>query len=671
MASIRKVLPTILVLQISLSMGAIGWISYTSAKKTVYELIRQLSWQVTEHIHNQVMAYLDPSQMSHQLSQIVVDNQNLNLNNFDNLATYFWRIVIQDSVFEPKNDSAQNTLTNIAENPQLYNETGNLLASVQYIMFGNEKGEFIGVENQDNAQLILRLKTPGNSPRITYQLNNQGQRVREIIREDYDPRRRPWYQAAKQARKLTWSPIYSSSYDQTSLRINPVLPVYDNNGSLLGVFGIEMTLRQISDFLSNLDIGQNGKAFIIESSGKLVATSANEILSISTPEGNQRLNASESSDPLIQSTMKKLLADNMMEGATKQTQFELKIDGDYQFIQVKPLDHPHLDWTIIVVIPEADFMGNVYANLRMILFLYILVLGIAILLGIITSQWILKPVGILNQAAGEIESDREASRMALDFNSETLAGVSQRQDELGELARVFVDMSDKIYARQQHLKKQMEQLSQEKDLKKKANILIKLCQVSYLKKLLKESNNIRRKKNDTGQQFNLPDLLKSVKFFNNFSAHDIQELINIGYKTTLGEGEYICREDEPGDAFYIILEGSVEIYVEKINKFLTNLSAGAFFGELSLLLGIPRTATVRTTEETILFVVDRQGLQKLLQTYQELADQIAAELHNHKAELDERKEMLKKWGLLDENDRSFSENPLSWIRQVMSVRFGV
>lgn len=671
MASIRKVLPTILVLQISLSMGAIGWISYTSAKKTVYELIRQLSWQVTEHIHNQVMAYLDPSQMSHQLSQIVVDNQNLNLNNFDNLATYFWRIVIQDSVFEPKNDSAQNTLINIAENPQLYNETGNLLASVQYIMFGNEKGEFIGVENQDNAQLILRLKTPGNSHRITYQLNNQGQKVREIIREDYDPRLRPWYQAAKQARKLTWSPIYSSSYDQTSLRINPVLPVYDNNGSLLGVFGIEMTLRQISDFLSNLDIGQNGKAFIIESSGKLVATSANEILSISTPEGNQRLNASESSDPLIQSTMKKLLADNMMEGATKQTQFELKIDGDYQFIQVKPLDHPHLDWTIIVVIPEADFMGNVYANLRMILFLYILVLGIAILLGIITSQWILKPVGILNQAAGEIESDREACRMALGFNSETLAGVSQRQDELGELARVFVDMSDNIYARQQHLKKQMEQLSQEKNLKKKANILIKLCQVYYLKKLLKESNNIRRKKNDTYQQLNLPDLLKSVKFFNNFSAHDIQELINIGYKTTLGEGEYICREDEPGDAFYIILEGSVEIYVEKINKFLTNLSAGAFFGELSLLLGIPRTATVRTTEETILFVVDRLGLQKLLQTYQELADQIAAELHNHKAELDERKEMLKKWGLLDENDRSFSENPLSWIRQVMTVRFGV
>jgi CRP-like cAMP-binding protein/HAMP domain-containing protein len=662
MASIRKVLPTILVLQISLSMAAIGWISFTSAKKTVYELIAKLSWQVTEHIHNQVMAYLDPSEMSHQLNQIAIDNQNLTLNNFDNLVTYFWRIVIQDSVFERKNDSAQNTLVNNAENPQFDNVTGNLLASVEYIMFGNERGEFIGVENQDNTQITLRIKTSANSPRITYQLNDQGQRVREITREDYDPRRRPWYQAAKQARRLTWSPIYTSSYDQTSLRINPVLPVYDDKGSLLGVFGIEMTLRQISDFLSNLDIGQNGKAFIIESSGKLVATSANEILSISTPEGSQRLNASESSDPLIQATMKKLIADNMMQGITTQTQFELKIDGDYQFIQVKPLVHPHLDWTIIVVIPEADFMGNVYANLQMTLLLYLLVLGIAVLLGISTAQWILKPVGILNQAAGEIESEN--------LNPETLTSVSHRQDELGSLARVFAEMSDNIYARQQNFKRQMEQLNQETNLKKKANILINLGQVDYLNKLLKKSKTIRGK-SESYQHLNLPDLLKSVKFFNKFSDRDIQELINIGYKTTLGEGEYVCREDEPGDAFYIILDGAVEIYVEKINKFLTNLSPGAFFGELSLLLGIPRTATVRTTEETILFVVDRNGLQKLLQTYQELADQIAAELHNHKAELDERKEMLKKWGLLDENDRSFSENPLSWIRQLMTVRFGV
>jgi CRP-like cAMP-binding protein/HAMP domain-containing protein len=282
--------------------------------------------------------------------------------------------------------------------------------------------------------------------------------------------------------------------------------------------------------------------------------------------------------------------------------------------------------------------------------------------GIRSSRWIVKPVSLLNQAAHEIESE--------EFNPETLASVSQRDDELGQLARVFEVMANRIYARKQKMKKQMEQLSSEKDKKKKASLLINLSQTTYLEKILKKSIKIRRESEDY-QYLKLPGLLKKVKFFNNFSERDIQELIKIGYKTMIDDGEYICREDEPGDAFYIILEGAVEIYVEKINKFLTNLSAGAFFGELSLLLGIPRTATVRTTEETILFAIDRNGLQKLLQTYEDLADQIAAELHNHKAELEERKEMLKKWGLLDENDNSFSDSPLTWIRKQMTTRFGV
>jgi CRP-like cAMP-binding protein/HAMP domain-containing protein len=661
MASIRKVLPTILVLQISLAMGLIGWISYVSAKKTVHELIAKLSWQATEHIHNQVMAYLDPAEMSHQLNQIAVYNDNLKLNDFENSATYFWRIIVQDSVFEAQSNLANNDSTDAPNNPNYKLEIEKLLQSVNYIMFANEQGGFIGVENQNNENIFLKLKAQGNSPRITYQLNNQGQRVKEVIREEYDPRNRPWYKAAKAARGLTWSEIYTSSYDQTSLRINPAIPIYDDNGSLFGVLGIEITLRELSNFLSDLKISQNGKAFIIEEdTGKLVASSSAELLSISTPEGIQRLHAVDSTDPLIQSTMKKL--DSMMQDVTKQKQFELNIEGDRQFIQVKELDHPHLNWIIIVVIPEADCMGNVHGNLRMTMFLGLGVLGIAMFLGILTARWIVKPVEILNQAAAEIEAE--------DLNPETLATVSQRQDELGELARVFQEMADKIYARKQRLNKQMEELSLEKDQKKKATMLINLGQAAFLDRLLKQSKKIRNT-NEEYQHLKLPDLLKNVKFFRNFSGDDIQELINIGYKTTLDEGEYICREDEPGDAFYIILAGSVEIYVEKINKFLTNLSAGAFFGELSLLLGIPRTATVRTTEATILFVVDRYGLQKLLQTYKEMADQIAAEINNHKAELDERKEMLKKWGLLDENDRSFSENPLSWIRQLMTARFGV
>jgi nitrate/nitrite-specific signal transduction histidine kinase len=343
--------------------------------------------------------------------------------------------------------------------------------------------------------------------------------------------------------------------------------------------------------------------------------------------------------------------------------FSVEINGDRQFIQVTSLAEAiDLDWLIILVIPEADFMEKVYDNAQMTMLLSLAALGGALVVGLITSRWIVKPIALLNQAAHEMEKGK--------FQPKTLVGVLKRDDELGQLARVFQEMAVKIYNREQGMKKKMEQLRLEQDQAQEASMLALMSQKSSLQDLLTKAKKLHGKTAES-QQVNLSDLLRKVKYFTNFSEPDIQQLINIGYQKLLSEGEYVCREDEPGDAFYIILTGNVEIYVEKINKFLTNLSDGTFFGELSLLLGIPRTATVRTTTDTLLFVVDHNGLQTLLQSYEELADQIAVELHKHKAELDERQEMLKNLGLIDDDDNSFNENPLSWIRKRITTLFGV
>jgi small-conductance mechanosensitive channel len=89
------------------------------------------------------------------------------------------------------------------------------------------------------------------------------------------------------------------------------------------------------------------------------------------------------------------------------------------------------------------------------------------------------------------------------------------------------------------------------------------------------------------------DLLRKVPYFANFTELELRKLIEIGSRKRLNAGEVLFQEGEAGDAFYIILEGSVDIFVAKINKHLTTLNRGAFFGELSLILGIPRTASVK------------------------------------------------------------------------------
>jgi len=66
-----------------------------------------------------------------------------------------------------------------------------------------------------------------------------------------------------------------------------------------------------------------------------------------------------------------------------------------------------------------------------------------------------------------------------------------------------------------------------------------------------------------------------------------------------------------------------------LNKSLSTLKAGQFFGELSLMLGIPRTATVRALEDTVVFVINNKGFKKLLQEQPNLSERIIQQLKKH------------------------------------------
>lgn len=170
-------------------------------------------------------------------------------------------------------------------------------------------------------------------------------------------------------------------------------------------------------------------------------------------------------------------------------------------------------------------------------------------------------------------------------------------------------------------------------------------------------------------QLALRDLLKQVDYFENFNSLEIRQLIELGQRQTFQSEEIIFREQETGDSFYIILFGSVEVFSEKANKYLGKLYAGDFFGELALLMGIARSATVKALEETTLFVIRRSALQKLLLAYPALAEQIAQKLAERQQELDERKKMLTKLGLLERVD--LDQNPLIWIRQQLKTLFSI
>lgn len=161
----------------------------------------------------------------------------------------------------------------------------------------------------------------------------------------------------------------------------------------------------------------------------------------------------------------------------------------------------------------------------------------------------------------------------------------------------------------------------------------------------------------------LRDLLRKVSYFQQCGDIELRQVIEKGYRKKLASGEIICRENDPGDSFYIILSGAVEVFVESIKKLVAVRRGGEFIGEMSLLMGTPRTARLRALEETILFVVDRDHLQSLLEKHRELADKIAEELS-------QRQETLKSLGLTI-SATTQEETPSNQIRKQIRAIFGI
>ena len=117
--------------------------------------------------------------------------------------------------------------------------------------------------------------------------------------------------------------------------------------------------------------------------------------------------------------------------------------------------------------------------------------------------------------------------------------------------------------------------------------------------------------------------LQAVDFLQTCSSEQQQAFLNSGHRLRYTGGETICRAGEPGDCFYIILSGQVQVLLKPGRPILARLSSGDYFGEISVLTGQVRTATVMAVEDTELLAFERQSFQQLIDSHPVMAERIA------------------------------------------------
>lgn len=417
---LRLLLVAPFVIQIFAAVGLVGYLSLRNGKIAVNEVASQLRGEISDRIEENLRTYLTIPHQINQSNAAALTFGQLKRQDPVGLKRHFWRQI------------------------QIFDST------ISYVAIADEQKAYIGAEKED-GRVVIQLSDKSTGYNFhTYTTNSQGKPLKllKIDRKNYDPRIRPWYKAAVAARKETWSEIYSSIANP-ALYVTAVQPIYNKQGQLEGVLGSGLRLSQIGDFLRSLKIGKTGQTFIIERSGMLVATSTQELPFRNQNDRRERLKATESRDKLTQATAKYLEVHvSNFANIQRSKQLEFEINGHKQFLQVLPLhDGKGLDWLIVVVVPEADFMDQIDVNTRTTIVLCLGALVLATWLGIFTSRWLTQPILRLSEASEKIASGQ------LDQYVEV-----EGLGELEVLAESFNQMQEKLRESFSALEKTNEEL---------------------------------------------------------------------------------------------------------------------------------------------------------------------------------------------------------------------
>lgn len=122
-------------------------------------------------------------------------------------------------------------------------------------------------------------------------------------------------------------------------------------------------------------------------------------------------------------------------------------------------------------------------------------------------------------------------------------------------------------------------------------------------------------------------------FFSALAREQLDEVLSLMLMVRYEAGTVICAEGEPGDAMYLIYSGTVLVTKEAWTKPVARLQDGDFFGEMALLLGEPRSATVTTEGETEVFCLASEDFQRIVGRSPDMTEALRRLAEARRAEL--------------------------------------
>ena len=384
--SLRTVLVASLLLFALLPAATVGWFLYRSSLEIAQTLSEKIIEDVAQRVKTDTEAHL--AQAHVMLNGLVQDSPDA---------------------------AAVLRARQLIETPALFEQTAFALTrmtpDVPRIYLGSFRGDYLSVETfaQDAVSVVeVGERKPGDPGRQLFRAEYPGDRRQpEPSGSDrYEPRIRPWYQAAMVQKGRTFTPAAISAADR-QLRITLAQPVYGNDGGALGVFALDLPLKHLGEMLRGMRISAHGAVFLVDEQGLLVASSTGDELFSGPPDDLQRHKPVQSLNALVRRAYTEAAPSlgKMLESSVQRVSFlhRIAMADDTLMVALKPFgESVGVRWSLVVVAPESDFTASAQVALKKTLLVTGLILLLGALLAIALAWCLSRHFKRLSQAAAQL-----------------------------------------------------------------------------------------------------------------------------------------------------------------------------------------------------------------------------------------------------------------------------
>jgi diguanylate cyclase (GGDEF)-like protein len=454
------------VLQVGGVVGVVGYLSYRHAQQSVENLTNQLMDSTSQRLEQQLVSYLAPAQLVNQMNSDAVKRGALKLD----LA---------------KVDRQRDQY--LWQNMQQFKD-------LMWISLGAETKDAMGIvrpEQQTRLQISVSNQATQYFGRY-YQVDEQGRRQQLIKvqnRKPFNPRTRPWYKQAVQAKGAVWTDIYTG-FTPGRILISAAQPLYDRQGKLQGVSSADISLFDLKHFLVSHPVSASGQIFLMDRSGRLIASSNQDeqaFQMVHTEPKPQRVSVFDRPETRMAAAAQALkLQFQDFRQIQPRSRVRINWQGQPQFVQALPLFQREklgqgLDWIIVTVIPESDVMGEINAGRQMTIGLCLAAAVAVIGLNMLLSRLLTNPIRRLSQASQQITQGHPSHWLP-----------SSQIQELSILTDSFNQMSQEIQQSRQQLQEYSRSLEQ-KVTERTHELQVEIQQRLQAEEALQEANQELRR----------------------------------------------------------------------------------------------------------------------------------------------------------------------------------